>query len=399
MAALYLATGFDELNDAIINEFKEKYDDIIVLSYTGALSLIDTTEADLVIVSEELGREDVRFNKDLIDGIDHLRRYGTRVIFIGTERNGTDLLPGGLVARGVYDIILSDSVDLEQIFRHIEHPASYASVAHWLPVNGMKSDQINRKKITIVISKKEEDGSEHVEAPVKVKEKKKLNLALPHLGKPTPELVVETPKHKARRILVTGAPGAGVSFIAECLAFALGESDSIALIEGGSRPAYSAWLGGVNGNNAAKCLVENTGIVPWNIGKVHVYPADSGDIPDAHKLWKASEGVPESTAIITMDFDEAEGVDADGIVLVTTPDLARCEALCGGISPSVVVVNMVPERLPVDISEYGKPWPGVPIVAIPFVGKQALAVVMGESVLSKSTSLREHIGVIQRFLE
>ena len=394
MATLYLATGFDELNGAIMSEFKGKYDVCTVLSYTGALSLIDTTDVDLVIVSEELGRGDVRFHKDLIDGIDHLRRYGTRVIFIGTQKNGTDLLPGGLVARGVYDIILSDSVDLEQIFRHIEHPASYASVAHWLPMNGVENDPINRKKITIITSKRVEDDSDPAVAPAKTKERKKLSLTLPHVGKPTPEPVAEVPKHKARRILVTGAPGGGVSFIAECLAFTLGEMENVALIEGGSRPVFTTWLGGVKSNNAAMSLVESAESAPWNIGNVHVYPAVLGDILDAHKLWIAAGGVPESTAVVTMDFAEAEGMDADNVVLVTTPDLARCEALSGGISPSVVVVNMVPERLPVDISEYGELWPGVPVVAVPFVDEQALAVVMGEPVLRKSESLQKHVRAV-----
>ena len=66
-------------------------------------------------------------------------------------------------------------------------------------------------------------------------------------------------------------------------------------------------------------------------------------------------------------------------VLVIPPDIAKAEHV-RDIQTQLVVVNMAPTILPVELEEYGQLWSGAQVASCPYVQEQALAVMTGRAV-------------------
>jgi hypothetical protein len=348
----------DDLDEALAAQLGAEYD-IEAVSFLHALTVIRIDPADTVLVSESI--QMTGGIAALVDIVDHLRRGGVRVLFLGTAKEKDDKLIPALVSRGVYDLILSDDLTLDDIVDRIHTPATYTDVAHWTVSANLRPTQ-RRPALT---------WHKQADEAVTVTEEKPSERPLIRLNWGGTKKKETTPKPTTKRIVVTGLPGAGVSFVALHLALAYVQTDSVTLASTSCRPSYTAWLNGTTNDRLT--------VLPLELRQV---------------MWSSADVVDTKVMVIDADLDEVRRLAGEVDVLVIPPDIAKADYV-QDIHARLVIVNMVPNMLPVELGEYGRVWMNAPIAACPFMQEQALAMVMGRPVEGMTATAAAWMGALK----
>lgn len=356
MPKLILATGMDDLDEALTAQLDTEYD-IEAVSFLHALTVIHIDPTDTILVSESI--QMTGGIAALVDIVDHLRRGGVRVLFLGTAKEKDDKLIPALVSRGVYDLILSDDLTLDDIVDRIHVPATYTDAAHWTVNANLRPTQ-RRPALT---------WHKQADEAVPVTEEKPSERPFIRLNWGGTKKKETTPKPVPNRIVVTGLPGAGVSFVALHLALAYAQTDSVTLVSTSCRPSYTAWLNGTQHDRLT--------VLPLELRQV---------------MW-SSPDVDTKVMVIDADLDEVRRLAGEVDVLVIPPDVSKAEYV-QDIHARLVIVNMVPNMLPVELGEYGRVWMNVPIASCPFMQEQALAAVMGKPVEGMTATAAAWMGAL-----
>lgn len=344
MAKLILATGIDGLDKALQSQLGAD-DRVESVSFLHALTVIRIASTDTVILSDSIPMSGVTA---LVDIVDSLRRGGVRVIFLGATKTKDDKLIPALVSRGVYDLLLSDDMTIEDVVDLIRTPATYADVAHWMVGGATVDTTINHRRPSLTLRKQGDALVENVQKNVEPQARPSMRWG----KRKELELVqVKMPK----KVIVTGLPGSGVSFVSLHIALAYAKTSSVTLVETSHRPVYRSWLNGPVHDH----LQIITSSLRSQLGTLSTMDTD--------------------IVVIDADLEDVRHLGEHIDVLVVPPDIIKIEYV-KDVHPGLVVVNMAPNELPVELQEFGRVWPSVAISSCPFVQDQVLAVVMGRAV-------------------
>lgn len=380
MDRLILATGIDEL-DKRLQEHYAGLRDVETVTYLQALTLLSLTTGDTVLLSDSLSTSGSG-SDGFIRVVEHLRKRNVRVVYLGVARSKGDPLVQALIHRGVYDLLLvPDEILLEDIFSHVEHPATYGDVAHWLtPVGVMEPENFHRRPVLSWRARDEGSADDEPTMPERTESSSKRPPALMGWNRPNPKPEVFQTGPKV--ITVTGLPGSGVSFVALHLALSYAKTKQVTLIETSHRPTYTKWLNGPVGDRgaqqlAAKKVPERRWVVKENL---RILPAHSDERgPSLRSILPAVNVLGTDVVILDVALDDVRSLGEPVDVLVIPPDIVKAEHV-RDIQTGLVVVNMAPKSLPVELAEYGQLWSGVRVASCPYVQEQALAVVTGRAV-------------------
>lgn len=346
MAKLILATGIDGLDQALQTLLGSAYQ-VESVSFLHALTVISIEPSDTVIISDSIPMNGGM--ESLVDIIDKLRRGGVRVVFLGAEKPKDDPMIPALVSRGVYDLLLSDDMTVEDIVDLLHTPATYADVAHW--VASKVSSSANSRRPTLTLKKQEEQAKSdqkdveelHARPSIRVGWKKKK----------------EPDQMKTfKKVVVTGLPGSGVSFIALHLAMSYAQTKHVTLIETTRRPVFRSWLYGTGHD---RLRIERMDLQSIRLSK-----------------WETD------IVVIDADIEDVRRLDEQVDVLVVPPDIVKVEYV-KDVHPRLVIVNLVPRELPVELEEFGRVWSDVAISSCSFMQDQALAIVLGKPIEKNNT--------------
>ncbi|MCL6539810.1 MAG: hypothetical protein K6T87_04340 [Roseiflexus sp.] len=385
MSKLILATGMEDFDQALEARYKAQYT-VQTVSYLQGLTVLGLGQGDTVVLTRVLpdsGAGDEGF----VAVIEHLRRYGVRVVFLDQSRPKGDPLVSALVHRGVYDLLLADELVLEQVFDRIDHPATYGDVEALLVEEdrlgkGSGSRRLltwRRQQPAESAEDERTESTESESSKERTRSKRpalRLSLRLPEWHS-VREANPPSEPEGARLITVSGLPGSGVTFVALHLARAFSRTQQTVLIEASDRPIIGRWLHGPadwDGANAwvrsDECLEE-----AWHLSDtLTLLPAQSSG-PSLAAVRKATRHLHDET-IVVVDARLSDLVN-DVDVLVVPPDPEKISYVFH-LTPRVLVVNMTPERLPVDPAEYAGAWTNVEIITVPYVPEQSVAVISGE---------------------
>lgn len=217
---------------------------------------------------------------------------------------------------------------------------------------------------------------------------------------------VQQPQHRSvsnevsetqvsRAIVVSGAAGAGSTFVALQLAKLLSEREEVHLVEAGIRPCLTTWLG--SEPDEADATLQEPLRPSIQLGKLDVYTRNPmGE--EVVSLRSVKEHLAKSVGTVVYDLVLQDYMasmkhsfaEQTTRILVTTSDLHRCRYL-EGIPADVVVVNQVPHQLPVEESEFAAYWPGSTLVFVPYEADQTLSIVQGQPVITQSTPVRNAV--------
>lgn len=379
VAKLILATGIDDLDKRVEEHYKGSVD-VESVTYLQALTLLSLTSGDTVLLGDSLSTSGSGPN-GMINVIEHLRKRDVRVVYFGVARKDDPLIQT-LIHRGVYDLLLlSDDIVLEDIFERLDQPATYGDVAHLLPTTSTSGTvQIHRRQALSWRTREDEELAD--EQPTGQDSESSSNRVRTAWirPKPKPDVVKMGPKV----ITVTGLPGSGVSFVALYLAFSYAKNKQVTLVEASQRPIYTKWLNGPVGDRGAQQLAAKK--VPerrWMVAdNLRILPAHSDERgPTLRSLLSALNGLETDVVILDAALDDVRSVGEPVDVIVIPPDIAKAEHV-RDIETRLIVVNMAPKVLPVELEEYGQLWSGVKVASCPYVPEQALAVVTGRAVES-----------------
>ncbi|SFU95210.1 hypothetical protein [Alicyclobacillus macrosporangiidus] len=377
MAKLVIATGLDDLDEALRNRYKDLYT-VQTVSYLQGLTVLPLDQGDVVILTRVLpdsGAGDAGF----VAVVEHLRRRGVRIVFLDQSRPAGDPLVTALVHRGVYDLLLADEIVLEAVFERIDHPGTYGDVQAFVQMeDDLYKGQRSRKPLTW-----RKDAPESVEQSTEPQTAKRPavrpGLRLSDWRARGPITKSAEPRARGPRVVtVSGLPGSGVSFVALHLARALVNRDITVLIEASDRPILTRWLHGPTDWDGANTWVHGGLSLneTWRLSDgLMVLPAQ-GCGPSLASVRKALRGIPDQvTVVIDARLSDLEdSVD----VLVVPPDPEKV-SLVSHLSPKLLVVNMAPNRLPVHPGEYAGAWSKTVVCTCPFLPDQSLAVIEGRA--------------------
>ncbi|WP_067936967.1 hypothetical protein [Alicyclobacillus kakegawensis] len=395
MSKLILATGMEDFDQALEARYKEQYT-VQTVSYLQGLTVLGLGQGDTVVLTRVLpdsGAGDAGF----VAVVEHLRRYGVRVVFLDQSRPKGDPLVSALVHRGVYDLLLADELMLEEVFDRIDHPATYGDVeALLVEEDHLGKGSITRKPITWRRQQPAEsaedqrtESTESESSKERIRSKRpalRLSLRLPELhnkGESKSQCEAVGPP----LITVSGLPGAGVTFVALHLARALSRTRQTVLIEASDRPILGRWLNGPAEWDGANAFARGAQTLEeaWHLSSMLTLLPAQGSGPSLAAVKKCLRGLTNDVTVVTdvRLSDLMNEVD----VLVVPPDPEKI-AYVSRLTPRLLVVNMVPERLPVDPMEYAGAWTDTAVATVPYLPEQSLAVIAGE-VLSGLDSLEQ----------
>lgn len=197
------------------------------------------------------------------------------------------------------------------------------------------------------------------------------------------------PSTKSLCVVVSGAPGAGSTFVGLNLASIL--ALDVNYVEAGLRPCLTTWLGAEDEEQTATLAEpltpsvrkENLAVFtqnPFGEEKVNLR-----QVAAAIETWEAPTVVDLHLQDYLASIDH-QFANQTVHVLVTTADLHRCRYL-EGVSADVVVVNQVPVQLPIDEEEFQAYWPDSKLIFVPHEPKQEIAVVQGQPVVKDSDAI------------
>ncbi|MCF8567442.1 hypothetical protein LLE49_22240 [Alicyclobacillus tolerans] len=220
------------------------------------------------------------------------------------------------------------------------------------------------------------------------------------------ETVTETaePVHAASEgdslcIVVSGAPGAGTTFVGLNLAVSMSESGNVNYVEASMRPCLTTWLGAED--KESESTLSNPVRPAFQHGRVQVYtrnPFGEESVPlrslaEELASWRDPTVLDLSLQDYLASLKHAFATRTVR-VLVTTSDVHRCRYL-EGIEADVVVVNQMTTQLPIDEQEYQAFWPDAALVFIPYEAQQSVAIVQGQAVIHDSLAVAETIERLQ----
>lgn len=212
---------------------------------------------------------------------------------------------------------------------------------------------------------------------------------------PSPDDTEPTPENPLC-IIVSGAPGAGSTFVGLNLATQMAEHQVVNYVEAGMRPVLTTWLVADQEEHTA-ILAEPLQPV-FSRGNLQVYTRNPFGDEDVN-LREIAAHITSWINPTVLDLSLQDYLASSDHrfaaqtvrILVTTHDLHRCRYL-EGIPADVVVVNQVPTRLPVDEEEYQAFWPDATLVFFPYEGEQGVAIVQGKAVLHISDTVYAAVG-------
>lgn len=380
MSKIILATGINDLEEMVrerLTEFPEPIQSVLFLQ---ALTIVDVDANTIVLLSDILQNSG---DQHIIDVIDHLRKAGARVIFLGVERPSHDPMIQALISRGVYDLFLSDEISIDDILNAIERPATYADVAHFLTMRTGVSNVPSFRR-PVILNKEDENEISGAETSPLPSPSRKL---FRNRSRDRLENGVKTQK----TIIVTGLPGAGVSFVALQVALSYSDKQRVALIEASDRPTYVSWLSGPPNDDGSNQLAMKR--TPerawWYTDNLRVYPANESG-PALKSVMPAAASLDVDVVVIDARLQDVNSHGSSTDILVVPPDPTKIR-YANVVNTSEVVVNMAPKVLPVEIYEYGRNWPGASIRTIPWRDEQALSVVSGQTI-----HLQKRLGALSK---
>ncbi|MFD1674860.1 hypothetical protein [Alicyclobacillus fodiniaquatilis] len=393
MRKLWIGTGIEGFDRIINDKFSDEFEPFIV-SYAMGFEMIHGQHGDVAIISEMLGTENalgLEPNVVYLRVINHLRKQGVRVCFFGTETDQDKDFIKELVSRGVYDILFSDDMSYGEVFHLVEAPNSYAEVSHWFD-NAKSPQNQTRKRISLSLH-------EHVEEVEEITEKQKVStqnksfFSWSNKRKTRDSNEVSVNKIQPKIILVSGLPGTGSSFISLNLAVSLSSKYNTAFVEASERPILSSWMGWSGGEDSVIKLAKGQPVERRRMisESLRAYNADQDldtSIINVEALIQASRRLEYDYIIIDIPFVQFVKIKADYKVLVSNSDLAKCRRV-SSVKSSLVVLNMTPKRLPVDLAEYQSFWPNTPLVTCPFLEDQSLSIVLGRPLSLRVNSEKE----------
>ena len=371
-----LATGMDDLNEALEAQLIDPFT-VESVSYLQALMIVELQAGDIVIVSDQISMSGAG-NHSLIDMMDDLRRRSVRVIYLGEQRSKEDKLIPALISRGIYDLLLSDEIVLDDIVTRVLEPATYADVAHWMATGQETATRPNsmyhRPTLTWKAEREVPKETTPVSSESRVSERPfRLSLKKANAQEARPRTKVVT---------VTGLPGAGVSFVALHLALSYATLGPTTLIELSQRPVYTKWLNGPFGDRGAQQLgARKTPERRWMpYDNLRILPAHSDERgPSLRTVLPMLQTLDTDVVILDVSLDDVRNHGEPVDVIVIPPDVVKADHV-RDIQTRLVVVNSVPQALPVELEEYGRVWAGIAVASCPYIAEQALAVVTGKVV-------------------
>lgn len=123
-----LAINNLKLENYIIKKLDAEFEFVKPVSYrAGILSSVSNNKPDIVVITEDLtGKEPIT---KIVYEI--FKKYNDiRIIFVSNERLPGDKLLNVLINYKVYDLIIGDEVQANEIIHHIRIPSNYNDIAH-----------------------------------------------------------------------------------------------------------------------------------------------------------------------------------------------------------------------------------------------------------------------------
>jgi hypothetical protein len=387
MSKLILATGMEDFDEALKARYREQYT-VQSVSYLQGLTVLGLGQGDTVVLTRVLpdsGAGDAGF----VSVVEHLRRHGVRVVFLDESRPKGDPLVSALVHLGVYDLLLDDELVLEQVFDRIDHPGTYGDVETFLVEHDRLDERSTLRKPLTWHRQQPTESSEEAPStdsaepePLKERTRPKrpalrLSLRFPEwhtTGESKPKSETTGP----RVITVSGLPGAGVTFVALHLAQALSRTRKTVLIEASDRPILGRWLNGPAEWDGANAWTRGAQSIEeaWHLSSTLTLLPAQGSGPSLAGVQKSLRGLSDDVTVVVDArlSDLTNEVDA----LVVPPDPEKI-AYVSHLTPRLLVVNMTPQRLPVDPGEYAGAWTDTEVATIPYLSEQSVAVIAGEA--------------------
>lgn len=128
---ILLALNYRKFEEALEKKMKNKYDFVGTATYREIIvDKVRQLNPDILII-----REAIPGTKGILDIIYTIRNNhkNVRIIFMTGRREPGDLLLADLVSYGVYDIITSESIRMNEVVNMIQTPQSFDDVSYLLP--------------------------------------------------------------------------------------------------------------------------------------------------------------------------------------------------------------------------------------------------------------------------
>jgi hypothetical protein len=302
---------------------------------------------------------------EILQSLAHLAKYGVLLLYIGVTR----------------DEEFAQRLNEIGVYPHLVHELTEEDIVNFL------SRFLDRLDPSIEHEPEEEDDDHVILIPPATKATTASRTAISHpvsLHKQETDAI-----NDSFCIVVSGAPGAGTTFVGLNLATVL--SQPIHYVEAGLRPCLTTWLGAEEEEAHATLA---TPLHPAVVkGKLSVFTRDPfgeetvnlRQVADAISQWDTPTilDVALQDYLATLDHPFANQTLR---ILVTTGDLHRCRYL-EGVPADVVVINQVSSPLPIDEEEFQTFWPDVPLIFVPYEVQQGIAVTQGQAVVGLSDAI------------
>lgn len=345
---VYDLTGLEGFED-VLQPLHSQFDFTIAQADALAKQTLDTLSGQVVLLSDERFEEDTT-DEEILTYLEGLSKVGLSLLYIGVPRETPEF------ERKLKELHVETYLSEELTEEHVQN---------WL------SGEFSKWSLS-------EENSETI--PVAFKEDK-------------PNAVVETrpqavPTGENVCIVISGVPGAGSTFVGLNLAELLKHESTVNYVEASMRPCLTTWLGAEDAEATASLLSPMQSA--FTRDNLNVYTRSPFEDEEVNLRAIATE-MESWTGLSVLDLalqDYLASVEHAFAsrtvrVLVTTSDLHRCRYL-EGIPADIVVINQVPERLPIDEQEYQALWPNATVTFVPYEPEQSISIVQGQPVLRDS---------------
>lgn len=360
---VYDLTGLQGFED-VLQPLHSQFEFTVADAENLAKQTVDTLSGQVVILSDERFEENTT-DEDILTYLEGLSKVGLSLLYIGVPRETP------VFARKLKDLHVEAYLSEELTEEHVQNWLS-SEFEKW-PISAEESEAIP------VVPK--ENDTEVPNADIEIR--------------PQPASTGEN-----ICIVISGAPGAGSTFVGLNLAELLKHESTVNYVEASMRPCLTTWLGAEDTENTASLL---SPVQPaFTRDNLNVYTRNPfGD--EQVNLRDLATEMESWTGLTVLDLalqDYLASMEHDFAsrtvrVLVTTSDLHRCRYL-EGIPADIVVINQVPERLPIDEQEYQALWPNATVTFVPYVTEQSISIIQGQPVLRDSpTVLRAMEGLAE----
>ena len=348
---VYDLTGLQGFED-VLQPLHSQFEFTVADAETLAKQTVDTLSDQVVILSDERFEENTT-DEDILTYLEGLSKVGLSLLYIGVPRETPAF------ERKLKELHVEAYLSEELTEEHVQN---------WL------SSEFDKWPVL-------EEVSEAIPVVHKVDEPK----VVPE-KRPQPASTGENVC-----IVISGAPGAGSTFVGLNLAELLKQEDTVNYVEASMRPCLTTWLGAEDTEATASLL---SPVQPaFTRDDVNVYTRNPF-ADEAVNLRAIATEMESWTGLTVLDLalqDYLASMEHDFAsrtvrVLVTTSDLHRCRYL-EGIPADIVVINQVPERLPIDEQEYQALWPNATVTFVPYVTEQSISIIQGQPVLRDSPTV------------